>query len=268
MIPAGSRSSRTDSLEGRPVPTGRPSRLWWLAIGLVAGCALFQPPLSPDVTQPDAALMEDARARLADARTVPARRLALVDLLASIGMTPFAGGAAPNDVRRYAMGAPDSLVGGFIPGRHPIARGELVTVRAEIRDASALDLLEASRILVERSKVENLPSRSLLVAFHATNASDPRQLAQGIEAALWASSKVHARVRLEPGRLRVTYPASDTLRADSTIALGLDQTQPAERVNELVAHLLRLTTPTDTLSRTAVPGHDMTPSSPARPDRR
>ena len=268
MIPDGSRSFGTDSLEGRPVPTGRPSRLWWLALGLVAGCALLQPPVSPDLARPDVERMEDARERLAGAQTSPARRLALVDLVASIGVTPFAGGAAPNDVRRYALGAPDSLVGGFVPGRHPIARGELVTVRAAAQDAAAIDLLEASRVLVERSKVENVPSRSLLVAFHAPSGADSRRLAQGTESALWASSRVHARARLEPGGLRVTYPASDASRADSTVTLAIPQTDAAARVEELVRHLLTLATPADTMSRTAIPGQDMSLSSPARPDLR
>ena len=239
--------------------------MWWLALGLVAGCALLQPPVSPDLTRPDADRMEDARERLADARTPTARRLAMVDLVASIGLTPFAGGAAPSDARRYALGAPDSLVGGFIPGRHPIARGELVTVRTSLRDGAAVDLLEASRILVQRSQVENVPGRSLLIAFSSGDRV-PRAPAQGVENALWASSKVRARARLESDLLRVTYPASDTARADSTITLPALPADPTARVTALVGHLLRLTTPATPDTTALRP--DMPRSSSTRPGAR
>ena len=241
--------------------------MWWLALGVVAGCALVQPPVAPDLARPDPDRLDAARARLDDAETLSARRLALVDLVASVGVTPLAGGAAPDDLRRYALGAPDSLVGGFVPGRHPVARGELVTVRTDVGGAAAVELLEASRILVQRSMVENVPSRSLLVAFQSTTdplTADARPLAQGIETALWVSARVHARARLEPSRLRVTYPASDSTRADSTITLEIPQTDPLDRVDALVAHLLRLTTPVDTRPDGA-PAPMRSP--PARPDR-
>ena len=87
--------------------------------------------------------------------------------LAEAGLTPLADGR-PNDAEEpdaAAFTAPTSgLLGGFVPGRQPLLRPELVVLVAPADGPLAAAVLEAGRLLVIRSMTENEPGRTVLVA--------------------------------------------------------------------------------------------------------
>lgn len=173
-----------------------------------------------------------------------ARQLAAVELLSSYGVTPVAGGAAPFDARRFELGPDGSTVGGFIPGRHPILRSELVVVQAAIGDSSVAMVMEAVRALVARSQTENIPGRSVLVAIVP-------DAAQGAMRALWPASSVHAEARQMPStlnatRFEVSWPGGER-REEVWLRSDVPVVQRSEEVLRLVLHLA---SPADTL------GHD------------
>ena len=233
---------RADDLEGRPVHTGRPSRLWVLGCCLLVGCSWLRPAPPELLESPSLDRIERVHRSRRRAESPRDRRLVVGELLASLGVTPLAGGAAPFDQRRYRVGSGDTLVGGLVPGRHPVIRSELVVARMDAADPGVATLLEATRVLVARSKTGNVPGRSLLIAF----ASDSTR--HNIRS-LWPGSRVHAWVDLEADevtgmRYRISRPRSST---DTTFsASGLDTRQ---QVEFLLQRLLHLTSPADTSRR-------------------
>ena len=247
MIQRRHQLVRADVLEGRPVRTGRPSRLWVLLLLTAAGCGWLQPPPDAGGGSPSGASLGRIESQLQEAETPEGRQLAMTELLSEFGLTPLAGGAAPFDARRYALGPQETWLGGFIPGRHPVLRSELVLVRAASEDLAAGRLLEAARVLVERSQTENLPGRSVLVAFYADST-------QRLARSLWPAASVHARVELvQSGRgtqATVVWPGSEA-RAEYSAA---DSLEPVAELNQLIELLVHVASPSDTLG-VELPSH-------------
>ncbi|GAB5534738.1 MAG: hypothetical protein Rubg2KO_09870 [Rubricoccaceae bacterium] len=215
--------------------------MWALLVIGVAGCGLLRPGPEVLIGQPSSARIERVGEELFDAITPADRRLAISETLATHGLTPLAGGAAPFDARRYALGLDTTWLGGFIPGRHPVLRSELVVARVGLEDSSAVILLEAARVLVERSKTKNVPGRSLLVVL-SPDAS------RGVARSLWPAASVHARLDLtydsaDGVAYTVAWPERET---EAVYASEADE-GALERVNQLLGLLLHLASPLDTL---------------------
>ena len=93
----------------------------------------------------------------------PGRHAVATRLLADSDVTAFAG-------QRYALDAPTAagpvpVVGGFIPGRVPGRRSELVVVAVPLDGPQAASLLDAVTELAARARFGQDPQRSVLVAF-------------------------------------------------------------------------------------------------------
>ena len=155
--------------------------------------------------------------------------------LAEGGVTPFAGGAAPNGPRRYVLGAGAGIVGGFVPGRHPVARAELVEVDVQLGTAAVPLVLEAARVLVERSKTENLPHRTVRVAF----TSGPALRADGPRG-LWPSASVAARITLGAQDVRTLLRSAPGSALDSAVVESPVGALRVESVDRLVERVLQL----------------------------
>lgn len=242
MIPRVLQLVRAADLEGRPVLAGRPSRLWAIGLFLIAGCGVLRPADPIALGQPDLSRIERVEKALRSAEDARARQLVAEEALAALGATPLAGGAAPFDERRYRLG---EGIGGFIPGRHPVLRTELVVVRADVEDAGLAVVVEAARVLVERTRTENVPGRSLLFVLAPDPVDTPLPW-------LWPASRVHARIELagdDSGALRYRIAWADR---DTSITPAGDL-EPVQRAVHLIERLLSLASPADTLGSRARP---------------
>lgn len=162
----------------------------------VAGCAT-----ADDVRREGPATTETVGAVEESLRLAPSvaeRQAAAVRYLAAVGVTPLADGSF--NVARplgadgmFGSGALPPHVGGFVPGRDPLGRAELVVLGARLDGASAAIVLEAARVLVARSP-ENVPERTVLVALWDSRQSDADGLAAVLRGPLWPRSSVAAAV--------------------------------------------------------------------------
>ena len=211
--------------------------MWTLLLCVLAGCGLLRPDTDPFNKEPSVVEIQ----RLTNALTAPGGRNAVISTwLEASGLTPLAGGAAPFDARRYSLGAGDSLLGGFIPGRHPVIRSELVVAEVRAGDPLAAHLMEAIRVLVQRSQTENVPSRTVFVAFYQDHLRPRRSFS------LWPRLRVQSRLKLEQvsgvPQYSVHWPQRDT----TTVNMLSGNGGSVREVNELLALLLHLTSPADT----------------------
>ena len=168
--------------------------LFLLAVG--AGCASVQDlTQTQPVTAETLALVRDS---LRAGAPGAARRAAAVRRLAAAGVTPFAdgtfdGGRPPNRDGLYQLdGGPGGaeVVGGFVPGRHPLGRSRLVVLGASSDETSASAVLEASRVLVARSLVENVPDQTVLVTLWDGRASNEAGVASALALPVWPRTAV------------------------------------------------------------------------------
>ncbi len=205
---------------------------------LLAGCTGASPalPTGPDVV-PSARALAAVTDSLTTAATPLERRHRVVRALVRYGLTPLAGlGGYEDTPPRY--GADGPVLAGLIPGRHPLARPELVIVGAEVNGPHAAAVLETARVLVERSEWANVPERTVMVALWTGDRGPESALRLGI----WPRDQVRAVIavgesdRVPTGIPSVRVPAGDD-------ALGL--------ANRLLAETLRQSrraTPGDTLA--------------------
>jgi hypothetical protein len=130
----------------------------WAAAGLVAGCA---PPAAPLPAVPPGVPAEPDRERVTQLES-GLRQGAAPDSIAAAAMR--AAGLTPPFERRFVLdAAAGRLVAGLIPGGHPSHRDSLVVALALGPRAGAA-LLEAARLMAERSAYHAGPARSLMVA--------------------------------------------------------------------------------------------------------
>lgn len=110
---------------------------------------------------PARSALEVTTERLAAAATPEARAAAAAERLADAGATPLGDGRVrpqPDDVWAWR-----GAVAGFVPGRDPVRRSELVTVAAPLDAPEAAALIEAARRVVALA-AHGSPHRSVLVA--------------------------------------------------------------------------------------------------------
>ena len=79
-----------------------------------------------------------------------------------------------------------------MPGRHPLARADLVVVGTSLDGPGAPALLEAARVLVERSQWATVPERTVLVALWTGRWADRRGVAETLAAPVWSRGAVRA----------------------------------------------------------------------------
>lgn len=160
--------------------------------------------------------------------------------LIALGATPLAGGAAPFDERQYRLGARQEGVGGYVPGRDPTVRSELVVIRTRLEDPRAAVLLEAMRVLVLKSKTANVPGRSVLIVL--TPESRDATIAS-----LWPRSHVYARVELVEGPAESLLYQIASSTGDTTVVRS-GTVEPVQQAADVVGMALRLASPVDTLA--------------------
>ncbi len=182
----------TTADQGRPPArrTGATGRAGlWLALAAslaVAACSGSEAALP---SGPSASVSPRAVASLADSlaanRSTTARRAFLKRSLVRSGLTPFGDGRLDPQFQTD-LGVP--VVGGYVPGRHPVGRPELVIVGTRVDGPGVASLLEAVRVLVERSEWVSQPERSVEVAFWPAGDG----VRQGVRASLWSRSQIRA----------------------------------------------------------------------------
>ena len=211
-------------------------------------------------TGPDAAPSERLVAATADslarAAAPPDRRALAERLLRRFGVTPFAdmGRSAANP--RYAVDAGgrarSPLVGGLLPGRDPTARPELVIVGTALDGPDVGLVLEAARVIAERSEWTVAPERTVMVALWR----GPDGVRDAIASGVWPRDNVRA-VLVVGASVAVPDTLRDGRRLDTaTVPTGPRATAAeaaalAQRVVDEVLRLARRAAPADTLSTPA-----------------
>ncbi|WP_420454525.1 hypothetical protein [Rubrivirga sp.] len=149
----------------------------------------------PVPTGPDAPVSVRALAGLTDslaaARSTTPRRAFLRRQLVRAGVTPFGDGGL---VARYQTDLGVPVVGGFVPGRSPLGRSELVVLGTRADGPATAAVLEAARVLVERSLWTSQPERTVEVAFWSAGDG----VRQVIRSSLWPRAAVRAVVMAGP----------------------------------------------------------------------
>ena len=203
-------------------------------LALLAGCTGAGPalPTGPDVV-PSARALAAVTDSLATAATPLERRRRVVRALERYGLTPLAG-LGGRETRPPRYGADGPVLAGLVPGRHPLARPELVIVGADADGPHAASVLEMARVLVERSEWANVPERTVMVALWTGERGPESAVRLGV----WPRDQIRAVVAVgEGGRVPTDVPAVRVPAGDD--ALGL--------ANRLLAEALRQ-------SRRAAPG--------------
>ena len=153
-----------------------------------SGCLVSESAVRPPASVgPDSLGVRVLRDSLARAPSAAARRAVAVRALRAAGVTPLAGDLFTTGVR-----AP--LVGGFVPGRVPGRASELVVVGASLDAASAADVVEAARALVDLSLVQTTPERTVQVVLWTGALETPEALALALRSPLWPRDGLAAAV--------------------------------------------------------------------------
>ena len=119
------------------------------------------------------------------ARSTTPRRAALRRALVRAGVSPFGDGRLEAEYQT-SLGVP--LVGGYVPGRHPTGRTDLVVLGTRVDGAGVPAVLEAARVLAERSQWANVPERSVEVAFWPAGDG----VRQVLRSSLWPREAIRA----------------------------------------------------------------------------
>jgi len=122
---------------------------------------------------------------LAQARSTTPRRAAIRRALVRAGVTPFGDGRIESRFQTD-LGVP--LVGGFVPGRHPRGRSELVVLGTRVDGAAVPAVVEAARVLAQRSQFATVPERTVQVAFWP-GGDGVRQV---LRSSLWPRDQIRA----------------------------------------------------------------------------
>ena len=135
----------------------------------------------PDAV-PSGALLAAVTDSLAEAARRPevARRAMI-----RAGITPLGDFGRPDSLNpQFLLG---DRVAGLIPGRHPLARPDLVIVASGLDDPATPAVLEAMRVLVERSMWTIAPERTVLVALWPAGRAE-----EALRTEVWPRENVRA----------------------------------------------------------------------------
>lgn len=128
---------------------------------------------------------------LAEVASTTPRRAFLERALRRSGVTPLRDGVGRSHYQ-VDLGVP--IVGGFIPGHHPVGRTDLVVVGTRLDGPGVAALLEAVAVLTERSRWTAQPERSLHVAFWPAGDG----VRQAVLTPLWSRDAIRAVVLVGP----------------------------------------------------------------------
>ncbi|PAP77509.1 hypothetical protein [Rubrivirga marina] len=165
---------------------------------------------------------------LAEARSTTPRRAAIRRALVRAGVTPFGDGRLQ---ARFQTDLGIPLVGGFIPGRHPLGRAELVVLGTRVDGGAVPAVIEAAHVLVQRSQYATVPERTVEVAFWP-GGDGVRQV---LRSSLWPRDQIRAFV-VAGGEGPATVDGVPVIRLDvdaggvDLAAALIEQTAEAARI--------------------------------------
>lgn len=224
----------------------RPLVLFVLALGLAsAGCGGAG---RAAATGPDARASGRAIAALADSLagepSTTGRAAVVRRALIRARVTPISDyGRPPAPSPRFLQGLAPT-VSGYVPGQHPLGRDELVVLATGLDGPDVPAVLEAARVLVERSEWTTTPERTVQVVFWGDGQSALEGVRQALAAAVWPREAIQA----------VVVVAEEALaEVDGVLVAPLaPQGDPAALSGALVDRVVQLariqTLPTDTLA--------------------
>lgn len=122
---------------------------------------------------------------LAEARSTTPRRAAIRRALVRAGVTPFGDG---RQQARFQTDLGVPLVGGYVPGRHPLGREDLVVLGTRADGPAVPAVIEAARVLAQRAQFAAVPERTVEVAFW-TGGDGVRQV---LRSSLWPRDQIRA----------------------------------------------------------------------------
>ncbi len=159
-----------------------------LAVG-AGGCSASDlPTATGPAAAPSARRLAATADSLAAVPSGPARRALAQRLLKRSGVTPLADMGRQRAANpRFAVDAASS-VAGFVPGRYPLARDELVVVGTSLGGPHVAPLVEAMRVLAERSRWAVVPERTVMVALW----SGPDGARGALTSGVWPRQNVRA----------------------------------------------------------------------------
>lgn len=163
-----------------------------LTLAALAACSGPRdlPPAGPSA-RPSARHVAALADSLAEAASTTPRRAFLERSLRRYGVTPLRDGVGRS---RYQVDLGVPIVGGFIPGHHPVGRTDLVVVGTRLDGAGVASLLEAVAVLAERSRWTSQPERSLQVSFWPAGDG----VRQALRSSLWPRDAIRAVVMIGP----------------------------------------------------------------------
>ena len=186
-----------------------------------SGCSGSEPTATGPTAAPSARLLAATSDSLGAAG--PAARQALARrLLQGSGVTPLADmGRRRAANPRFTVGS-TTLVAGLVPGRYPLARDELVIVGTSLDGPQAGPVVEAMRVLAERSQWAVVPERTVMVALW----TGPDGAREALNSGVWPRSEVRAvltvgeTVAAPDGLETVAIPATSAATAGARLALA------------------------------------------------
>lgn len=186
------------------------------ALATLAACTGADPalPTGPDVV-PSARALAVVRDSLATAPTPERRRARIVRAMQRAGITPLADLGRQDALNsRFEV---DGVIAGLIPGRHPLARTELVVVGTEVGGPDVAAVLEVARVLVERSQWATVPERTVMVALW----DGPRGAERVLNLGVWPRASVRAVIQVgETGAWVQDVPAIRILPSADALDLA------------------------------------------------
>ena len=228
-----------------------------VVLAAVVGCAGsgLAPTTGPDAV-PSQRLMASTADSLAGATGYAARRALTERLLARFGVTPLGDMGRQRAANpRFAVEAGRTrapLVGGLLPGRNPVARPELVIIGASLDGPDVGPLLEAARVMAERSEWAVVPERTVMVALW----SGPDGVRDALSSGVWPQANVRAVLVVgapvavpdtTAGGVRLVMATIPTASREGTPG---GDTALAQRIVDETLRLARRAAPADTLATT------------------
>ena len=160
------------------------------ALAAIGGCAGSAEAVE---VGPDARPSARAVAALADSLARPGadRRAVAARALARGGATPLGDPVLGDSLGLFAWsGAP--VAAGLVPGRHPLARPDLVVGGTRIDGPAAPAVLEAARVLAERARWTHQPERTVEVVLWSGLWTDRQAVSEVLRAPVWPRDNVRA----------------------------------------------------------------------------
>ena len=227
-----------------------------LAATLAAsGCAA---PRSAATTGPDAAPSARVLAATADSlRAAPgpvARRALARRVMIRSGLTPLADMGRPRSENPvFSVGGEPgagAVVAGLVPGRWPTVRSELVVVGTDLSGPHVGPVLEAARVLAERSQWTPTPERTVMVALW----TGPDGARGALTSGVWPRGNVRAVLSVGGPVGALPLVEVEGQAALDTVVLPVEPGEGAvalaQRVLDEAVRLARRPVPADTLGPT------------------